>query len=334
MPEMPEEFDDMTKEESTKLIEMLSLKKEETIELSELNEMLSQMKQIFETGKYEELLGHIENIIGSAETALKKFQGVGLSLAILSSQKWIDSIRDIEISVKDAEELLDQSKRNFLDDAYDDATKAIQKLRDMTSDLHKEQKERLFEMIKDVESHIGEAKSIGTNVIGAERMIKEAKVALENDLLIMGAESVRKAQVLIGEAGEERITVIKEAMAFVESITEEAKKLGADVEAPSKHMEKARAFFDNKDFQMCMHTTIQAEEMTTELIDKQVNKAIALKKSLEDRYRVVATKSPYQQVKSEEIEWEVKNSCPTCGSPLNYIEEYKRWYCYNCQKYA
>lgn len=26
--------------------------------------------------------------------------------------------------------------------------------------------------------------------------------------------------------------------------------------------------------------------------------------------------------------------CPTCGKPLTYIQQYKRWYCYNEQKYV
>lgn len=26
--------------------------------------------------------------------------------------------------------------------------------------------------------------------------------------------------------------------------------------------------------------------------------------------------------------------CPTCGKPLKWIEQYKRWYCYNCKKYV
>jgi len=26
--------------------------------------------------------------------------------------------------------------------------------------------------------------------------------------------------------------------------------------------------------------------------------------------------------------------CPTCGNKLSFIQEYKRWYCDNCQKYA
>jgi NADH pyrophosphatase NudC (nudix superfamily) len=25
--------------------------------------------------------------------------------------------------------------------------------------------------------------------------------------------------------------------------------------------------------------------------------------------------------------------CPTCGKPLTFIEQYDRWYCYNCKKY-
>ena len=29
-----------------------------------------------------------------------------------------------------------------------------------------------------------------------------------------------------------------------------------------------------------------------------------------------------------------KPACPTCGKPLAYIEQYKRWYCYNCGKYV
>lgn len=29
-----------------------------------------------------------------------------------------------------------------------------------------------------------------------------------------------------------------------------------------------------------------------------------------------------------------KPICPTCGKPLTYIEQYKRWYCYKCSKYV
>jgi hypothetical protein len=27
-------------------------------------------------------------------------------------------------------------------------------------------------------------------------------------------------------------------------------------------------------------------------------------------------------------------TCPRCGKPLKYIEQYQRWYCYECQQYV
>lgn len=27
-------------------------------------------------------------------------------------------------------------------------------------------------------------------------------------------------------------------------------------------------------------------------------------------------------------------TCPTCKGPLNYIQQYQRWYCYACKKYV
>jgi len=27
-------------------------------------------------------------------------------------------------------------------------------------------------------------------------------------------------------------------------------------------------------------------------------------------------------------------SCPTCGKPLTFIDQYQRWYCYSCEKYV
>ncbi|MBO3842198.1 MAG: hypothetical protein FGF48_07260 [Candidatus Brockarchaeota archaeon] len=26
--------------------------------------------------------------------------------------------------------------------------------------------------------------------------------------------------------------------------------------------------------------------------------------------------------------------CPTCGNPLTYIPQYRRWYCHHCRKYV
>ena len=74
-----------------------------TSRFREVERMLYQMEPTFEIGKYSELLEHIENAISSGEASLKKFQGIGLSLAILSSQRLIDSVKAVEIGVEDAD---------------------------------------------------------------------------------------------------------------------------------------------------------------------------------------------------------------------------------------
>jgi sporulation protein YlmC with PRC-barrel domain len=43
------------------------------------------------------------------------------------------------------------------------------------------------------------------------------------------------------------------------------------------------------------------------------------------------TQEPVQQTASKE---KSANLCPTCGKPLTWIPQYKRWYCYNEKKYV
>ena len=294
-------------------------------------------------------MGYIEEAVSSGDASFKKFQGIGLSIAILSSQRMIDSIKALNLSVDDAENLLFQAKRHFVDDKYDEAGEVVYKLRDITSTLQEKQRERLSKMIKAVESTIESAGKIGADVIQTENMVKEAKALFEKDRFIDCAEYVMKARDAIVKTKTEREALIEEAMGFVKGLIEEAECIGADVSKPLKHLDKAESLFEDKDFQMCMHTTIQAEEMTTDLIRQQVDRALALQKSLEDRFRAVATSTVYHKLKSEGFQEgtggaasgvkeaegeEKKHPCQTCGKPLDYIEKYSRWYCYNCEKYV
>lgn len=323
---------EMTEEEKAQLTEALKATKEENVDFNELKDMPTQLEQMFNAGKYQELIDYAEITIGSGETASKKFHEIGLALAILSSQKWIDSLRTLDMDANEAEELVLKAQKNYINEMYDDVKDAVRNLKELTSELKEEQKTKLQEKINEMESHLEEAKRIGTNVGSAASIIEQAKISLDNNQLVKSAEDLRKTQVLMGEAGEDRMAVIRESMTFVEEVIERAKEIGTDVEEPLDLLEKAKEFFDDEDYQMCMHNTIQAEELTTELIQKQVDKALLLKKFLKERYKAVATTTPSKPMKFEELPKE-ENICPTCKNPLEYIEQYKRWYCYSCQKY-
>lgn len=43
---------------------------------------------------------------------------------------------------------------------------------------------------------------------------------------------------------------------------------------------------------------------------------------------------PAESQPSTTKETEELHVCPTCKGPLSYIQQYQRWYCYRCQKYA
>jgi len=43
---------------------------------------------------------------------------------------------------------------------------------------------------------------------------------------------------------------------------------------------------------------------------------------------------PQVQVQPQPVQQSSQPMCPTCGKPLTWIAQYKRWYCYNDKKYV
>jgi len=43
---------------------------------------------------------------------------------------------------------------------------------------------------------------------------------------------------------------------------------------------------------------------------------------------------PQVQVQAQPVQHPSQPMCPTCGKPLTWIAQYKRWYCYNDKKYV
>jgi sporulation protein YlmC with PRC-barrel domain len=41
-----------------------------------------------------------------------------------------------------------------------------------------------------------------------------------------------------------------------------------------------------------------------------------------------------QQQMAAQTQQSTQTLCPTCGQPLTWIDQYKRWYCYNEKKYV
>ncbi len=338
LTEMSKEIEEVSEGEDHQIDESLIFTKDVTVDLGQLEDLLYCTKELFKTGKYFNFLDHIENTIDIGEVTLKRYQAKGLSFAILSSERLVESLEELNLDTKEANELLSQSKKYFMEGNYEEGGKTVRMIRDLTFILRNQQRYKACEMIKNLESRINEAKRIGANTGYAERKFNEAKLLFDRGLLIFCQKTLDKANETLKDTKECRISVIKESIAFVDCLIADAREIGVDVSDSEELLNTAKSLFLNEEFQMCIHTTIQAEEMTTDMISRQVKKAQTLADSLNERFKAVATAIPYTQLSSEKWQGfskasEVKNTCTTCEGELEYIHRYRRWFCSNCVKY-
>jgi hypothetical protein len=333
-----EEFGNHNEDEGNQFNETMRLAINENTDLTQIMELFSDTEHIFQAGRSFELLGNIENTLLIGDTALKRFQGKGICLAILSSQKFIEALLEIDADLGNAEHLINQSKNNLANGMFHEAIAAVKELNELTPILNSNYKKRLIEMMEDIESGIRDSKKIGANLIKTERLAIEAKAFFENDILFDCKETLKEAKMALSEARLHRITVIKEAVGFVERMIADAKSIGANIQGAEEQLEQAKSQFIDKEFHMCIDSTIQAEEVTCDLIQDQVKKAQDLQKSLDERFKAVTTSTYNEQSKSED--WldvadadPYKIPCRICGETMEYVDRYRTWFCNKCQKY-
>jgi hypothetical protein len=319
------------------------------IDFNYYDRMGSVLEDVLQLGGYFELLEFLPEVIDSAEDAAKKLMETGISAALLSSQKVIGSLKltnlnDMELGIKKAEILLADAKTSYFYKNYKNAYTALNEVRALTTRLKDDQKQSISDLIKCLESEIQNAKGFGSNTKLANRKLNEAKEYLESDLQVQATEAVFSGMENIESAKSDRIAVISETITFVEKLVDAAFEIGTDVTAPKKELEKAKVLFVDGQYQLCMHATIKAEELSVDLIHTQAEKVRNLQRSLVTRFREVSTTDGNQSTSQNEIEKSEKsedpktqtankNICPYCENPVEYYDRYRRWYCAYCMKY-
>lgn len=90
-------------------------------------------------------------------------------------------------------------------------------------------------------------------------------------------------------------------------------------------------------------TQKKEENQIDHLISGTLEKSLQKKESIVDS--IEHTYQPKPSIKEEKdirsisskhmnVQDERQYPCPICRQPLSYISQYKRWYCYQCKKYA
>jgi regulator of RNase E activity RraB len=307
------------------------------------------LEDVIKLGGYFELLEFLPEVLESGEKTAKKLMETGISLALLSSQKVIGSLKltnlsEMELGIKKAELLLADAKTSYFYKNYQNSYSALNEVRALTTRLKEDQKKSIMDLLKCLESEIQNAKCFGVNIKLANIRLKEAKKWLDSDLQVQATEAVFSGMEHIESAKDDRIKVIFETITFVEKLVDAAFEIGTDVTIARKELEKAKVFFGEGQYQLCMHATIKAEEVSVDLIHTQAEKVRNLQHSLVTRFQEVSTTDEDQKnSKSEkgnskdsedsENKSVNQNLCPYCQNQAEYYDRYRRWYCAYCMKY-
>jgi hypothetical protein len=351
MTEIKESYSERKEEDNDILSESFKIEVDSNYSLSEINRMFVVTEEFYKSGRYLDILEFIPFAIESSEKAAKKVMGSALSIALISSQKVITSLKsanlkDMELGIQRAEALLKRTKSEYFYENYQNSVKSLNELSILTSRLQVNQRETVFKNIGDIESEIQKVKGFGTNTKKAKLKLNEAKKFFELDQLVQASNAISSAKEEIEHAKTDRISVISETVSFVEKLIEAAKEIGADVEIPAKEMDRARSFYSQGQYQMCMFITIKAEEMTTDIIHSQAEKVRSLQRSLVTRYKEVSTSDSQEDELEPKVPKNFKSEiekiitsvpkishCPNCKNQIEYYDRYRRWYCPNCRKY-
>ena len=154
-------------------------------------------EDVFKSKGYFELLEFLPEVMDSGEYAAKKVMETGISIALLSSQKVIDSLKltnltDMELGIKKAEILLSEAKSNYFYKNYINAYSALNEVRAITSRLKDDQKKSILDLIKCLESEIQAAKGFGVNTKMANRNVRKGLYMLYGYLVAPEAAGIEQ----------------------------------------------------------------------------------------------------------------------------------------------
>ncbi len=345
--------------------------KEDVPDFTDAMNLLSQTKERFDRGDYIVTIDHAMDAITAGEKALKSYYGVGLSLAVKSSEAVIDIAKKLGIEASEAEDALSKARTCCEESDFEKACDIVSELRGAIKELQKLQNEKVSELITNIQSMIADTRNLGGDVSEVESPLDEAREMLEQDRSSEAAEKAKEAEEKVKEAHSKRVNEISMGIEGTQKIIDDAKFINAPVSEAEEMLEEARKAFEAEEYLKALENTKDASESAIKSRDEQLNKAMSMYQKLKPGTAIVGaeweaaeqetveeeTPETFEEMAEEEetafemeeseetpavtqeepseIEEKIeKEICPKCGGELSYIEKDERYYCYTCEDYA
>ncbi len=319
----------------------------------EAEKLLRETKSIFDNGDYVATIDKATEAIEVGAKALAAFYEKGLSFAIRSSESMISNLQGMDIDSSSLKEILEDAKKSYAEKEFDSAGNIVVRLKEAVSELAKEHSNKISELIEIIQSLIEEARGMGAQVTDAEQKLEEARKNFNAESLAASLDCVTEAETLVRSAKENRIKDISEMITRADKLIEDARFLHAPVSEAEEYLEAARGAFDSEDYSSAIENIDSAISSANAARDEQIQRALSLQEKMKGEVsqtaelEVVNETEPTETFEElpEEVEEKVEPKeeveieegikvCPKCGGEPNYVEQYKRYYCYTCSEYV
>lgn len=315
----------------------------------EAQRLLQETKNTFDSGDYIATIDKATKAIDLGSKVLSDFYGIGLSYAIRSSENMIETVKDAGIDSTQLEQILGQARQTFENRDFESAGSILTEIRTAIGDLYKKHSEIVSDLIETTGSMLEEVKGIGSDVIEAEIKLQEARELLASESLTKALDSIKEAESLAKTAQQNRIQEISNIITGAGEVIEEAKYLNAPVSEAEGFLEAAKSAFDSENYNSAVENANKASEFANAAKQEQIQKVMSIQEKVKPmeaemgEFEVPISTEEEEIVemveeKAEEIielaPTEVANVCPNCGGEPTYVEQYQRYYCYNCSEYV
>lgn len=324
------------------------------VPLDDVSNLLSKTKESYEKGDFKGTVDFAKQALDTFKRSSELLQTLGVSYAIMSSQRLISNGKEMGVDVKKAEGLLSEAKNHFDSDIARAGT-LIDDLNEEAIKLHTDQGRKVGEMLASIEETMERVRDMGANTYDAEKLLSEAQRLLSSDFYMEALEQGTKAEETTDAAKTERIKELEDSIPNIEAIISEAEDLGSDVKAPKKLVSEARSLFKKKKYVKGAEKVQEAEKTAQELLQAQIQKAMELQNKMKSKVQAQQAATPASQPAASQEQGGFvdtgtgvstqdaapakeassdKPKCTGCSGELTWVEQYKRWYCYTCAKYA
>jgi hypothetical protein len=248
-----------------------------------------------------------QNIVGQLKeslTELSEKQGEKISQILSATQGEVEEARKMGVDVAAAEAKLAIAQDQINAKAITQALGTIGEADTLITNARESRISEINEMILKAETTVDEAKYLNAPVDEAERILSEARDALNNNDLDLAVNKTKEAEEAASKAKQEQI---ERALSIQQKMM--AASTGASVETPMEIVEEP-----------------PQEEASFEVEEPQeISEPAAEEPQVEEPQA--------EEPKPEEPKEELAKVCPNCEGDPTYVEQYDRHFCYTCNEY-